>query len=242
MKFLLMTLENRGTRVTLNFHIWRCHSNSGDRCTTLLVITRTVSEFDLWLHHCCISGFGCAPSLCSAEQLLRNLLSPFKQWIKYSWSSSCRVCVQIYEDSIVLQSVFTSLRQKIEKEEESEGEESEEDEDEPEEGSESESMRLLVLPVHFRLGQMCCIAVCFVRSCASPARSVKVKIRLGKKEKAGDRGKGRSRRTGRTRAKPVVSDDDSEDEQEEVTKNILNQVFLLATPKAVLFTVQTSAS
>uniref|UniRef100_A0A3B4BCU2 Bromo domain-containing protein n=1 Tax=Periophthalmus magnuspinnatus TaxID=409849 RepID=A0A3B4BCU2_9GOBI len=44
----------------------------------------------------------------------------------------------IYEDSIVLQSVFTSLRQKIEKEEESEGEDSEEDEEEQEEGSESE--------------------------------------------------------------------------------------------------------
>uniref|UniRef100_A0A4W6FX83 SWI/SNF related BAF chromatin remodeling complex subunit ATPase 4 n=1 Tax=Lates calcarifer TaxID=8187 RepID=A0A4W6FX83_LATCA len=94
--------------------------------------------------------------------------------------------LQIYEDSIVLQSVFTSLRQKIEKEEESEGEESEEEEEEQEEGSESES------------------------------RSVKVKIRLGRKDKGGDRGKGRSRRTGRTRAKPVVSDDDSEDEQEEV--------------------------
>lgn len=53
--------------------------------------------------------------------------------------------------------------------------------------------------------------------CVSPARSVKVKIRLGRKDKGGDRGKGRSRRTGRTRAKPVVSDDDSEDEQEEVT-------------------------
>lgn len=51
----------------------------------------------------------------------------------------------------------------------------------------------------------------------SPARSVKVKIRLGRKDKGADRGKGRSRRTGRTRAKPVVSDDDSEDEQEEVT-------------------------
>lgn len=46
-----------------------------------------------------------------------------------------------------------------------------------------------------------------------------MKIRLGKKEKGGDRGKGRSRRTGRTRAKPVVSDDDSEDEQEEVTSD-----------------------
>ena len=55
-----------------------------------------------------------------------------------------------------------------------------------------------------------------LRRVASPARSVKVKIRLGRKDKGGDRGKGRSRRTGRTRAKPVVSDDDSEDEQEEV--------------------------
>lgn len=52
------------------------------------------------------------------------------------------------------------------------------------------------------------------------ARSVKVKIRLSRKDKGGDRGKGRSRRTGRTRAKPVVSDDDSEDEQEEVTKAV----------------------
>uniref|UniRef100_A0A7N8XDK7 Transcription activator BRG1-like n=1 Tax=Mastacembelus armatus TaxID=205130 RepID=A0A7N8XDK7_9TELE len=46
--------------------------------------------------------------------------------------------LQIYEDSIVLQSVFTSLRQKIEKEEESEGEESDEEEEDQEEGSESE--------------------------------------------------------------------------------------------------------
>uniref|UniRef100_A0A668A4Y7 SWI/SNF related BAF chromatin remodeling complex subunit ATPase 4a n=1 Tax=Myripristis murdjan TaxID=586833 RepID=A0A668A4Y7_9TELE len=44
----------------------------------------------------------------------------------------------IYEDSIVLQSVFTSVRQKIEKEEDSEGEESEEEEEEVDEGSESE--------------------------------------------------------------------------------------------------------
>uniref|UniRef100_A0A1A8E8D8 SWI/SNF related, matrix associated, actin dependent regulator of chromatin, subfamily a, member 4 n=2 Tax=Nothobranchius kadleci TaxID=1051664 RepID=A0A1A8E8D8_NOTKA len=91
----------------------------------------------------------------------------------------------IYEDSIVLQSVFTSLKQKIEKEEESDGEESEEDDEDLEDGSESES------------------------------RSVKVKIRLGRKDKGGERGKGRSRRSGRTRAKPVVSDDDSEEEQEE---------------------------
>uniref|UniRef100_A0A8C8BB67 SWI/SNF related, matrix associated, actin dependent regulator of chromatin, subfamily a, member 4 n=1 Tax=Otus sunia TaxID=257818 RepID=A0A8C8BB67_9STRI len=40
----------------------------------------------------------------------------------------------IYEDSIVLQSVFTSVRQKIEKEEESEGEDSEEEEEGEEEG------------------------------------------------------------------------------------------------------------
>lgn len=45
---------------------------------------------------------------------------------------------KIYEDSIVLQSVFTSVRQKIEKEEDSDGEESEEEEEEVDEGSESE--------------------------------------------------------------------------------------------------------
>uniref|UniRef100_A0A4W3GQL3 SWI/SNF related BAF chromatin remodeling complex subunit ATPase 4a n=1 Tax=Callorhinchus milii TaxID=7868 RepID=A0A4W3GQL3_CALMI len=47
----------------------------------------------------------------------------------------------IYEDSIVLQSVFTSVRQKIEKEEDSE-EDSEEGEEEEEEGSESECKTL----------------------------------------------------------------------------------------------------
>jgi SWI/SNF-related matrix-associated actin-dependent regulator of chromatin subfamily A protein 2/4 len=92
----------------------------------------------------------------------------------------------IYEDSIVLQSVFTSVRQKIEKEDDSEGEESEEEEEGEEEGSESES------------------------------RSVKVKIKLGRKEKTQDRLKGGRRRPSRgSRAKPVVSDDDSEEEQEE---------------------------
>ncbi|XP_039205925.1 transcription activator BRG1-like isoform X2 [Crotalus tigris] len=91
----------------------------------------------------------------------------------------------IYEDSIVLQSVFTSVRQKIEKEEDSEGEESEEEEEGEEEGSESES------------------------------RSVKVKIKLGRKEKVPDRMKGRRRTSRGSRAKPVVSDDDSEEEQEE---------------------------
>ena len=38
----------------------------------------------------------------------------------------------------MLQSVFTSVRQKIEKDDESEGEESEEEEEEVDEGSESE--------------------------------------------------------------------------------------------------------
>ncbi|XP_070838212.1 transcription activator BRG1 isoform X3 [Chaetodon auriga] len=91
----------------------------------------------------------------------------------------------IYEDSIVLQSVFTSVRQKIEKEDESEGEDSEEEEEEPDEGSESES------------------------------RSVKVKIKLSRKEKGERGGKGQRRRGRGARAKPVVSDDDSEEEQEE---------------------------
>nr|XP_029503251.1 transcription activator BRG1-like isoform X2 [Oncorhynchus nerka] len=98
----------------------------------------------------------------------------------------------IYEDSIVLQSVFTSLRQKIEKEEDSEGEDSEEEEEDLDEGSESECESSL----------------------KKGTRSVKVKIRLGRREKSSDRGKGR-RRLGRTRAKPVVSDDDTEEEQEE---------------------------
>lgn len=53
-------------------------------------------------------------------------------------SQYLHVSVQIYEDSIVLQSVFTSVRQKIEKEDDSEGEESEEEEEGEEEGSESE--------------------------------------------------------------------------------------------------------
>lgn len=91
----------------------------------------------------------------------------------------------IYEDSIVLQSVFTSVRQKIEKEEDSEGEESEEEEELEEEGSESES------------------------------RSVKVKIKLGRKEKMQERMKGRRRTSRGCRAKPVISDDDTEEEQEE---------------------------
>uniref|UniRef100_A0A669BHQ5 SWI/SNF related BAF chromatin remodeling complex subunit ATPase 4a n=1 Tax=Oreochromis niloticus TaxID=8128 RepID=A0A669BHQ5_ORENI len=98
----------------------------------------------------------------------------------------------IYEDSIVLQSVFTSVRQKIEKEDESEGEESEEEEEEVDEGSESE------------------------------CRSVKVKIKLGRKEKGERGGKGQRRRGRGARAKPVVSDDDSEEEQEEVRGELKN--------------------
>ncbi|KAL4647915.1 transcription activator BRG1-like [Arapaima gigas] len=91
----------------------------------------------------------------------------------------------IYEDSIVLQSVFTSVRQKIEKEEDTEGDDSEEEEEELDNGSESES------------------------------RSVKVKIKLGRREKGLERGKGRRRVGRGSRAKPVVSDDDSDEEQEE---------------------------
>lgn len=46
--------------------------------------------------------------------------------------------LQIYEDSIVLQSVFKSARQKIAKEEESEDESNEEEDEEEEDESESE--------------------------------------------------------------------------------------------------------
>ena len=59
-------------------------------------------------------------------------------WIWPLFLAPLGVFLQIYEDSIVLQSVFTSVRQKIEKEEDSEGEESEEEEEAEEEGSESE--------------------------------------------------------------------------------------------------------
>nr|XP_057926352.1 probable global transcription activator SNF2L2 [Doryrhamphus excisus] len=83
---------------------------------------------------------------------------------------------QIYEDSIVLQSVFKSARQKIAKEEESE-EDSEDDEDEEE--SEAE------------------------------AKPVWVKIKLNKEARSAERGK---KRQSRVKAKPVVSDDDSDDE------------------------------
>lgn len=54
--------------------------------------------------------------------------------------------LQIYEDSIVLQSVFKSARQKIAKEEESEDESNEEEEEEDEEESESEGKPRHVFP------------------------------------------------------------------------------------------------
>ncbi|XP_061231095.1 probable global transcription activator SNF2L2 isoform X4 [Neopsephotus bourkii] len=92
---------------------------------------------------------------------------------------------QIYEDSIVLQSVFKSARQKIAKEEESEDESNDDEEEEEEEESESES------------------------------KSVKVKIKLNKKEeKTREKGKGKKRQS-RAKAKPVVSDDDSDEDQDE---------------------------
>ncbi|XP_040213185.1 probable global transcription activator SNF2L2 isoform X4 [Rana temporaria] len=89
---------------------------------------------------------------------------------------------QIYEDSIVLQSVFKSARQKIAKEEESEDDSNEDDDEDDEDESESES------------------------------KSVKVKIKLNKKdEKNRDKGKGK-KRLSRGKAKPVVSDYDSDDD------------------------------
>uniref|UniRef100_A0A1D5NTB4 SWI/SNF related, matrix associated, actin dependent regulator of chromatin, subfamily a, member 2 n=1 Tax=Gallus gallus TaxID=9031 RepID=A0A1D5NTB4_CHICK len=92
---------------------------------------------------------------------------------------------QIYEDSIVLQSVFKSARQKIAKEEESEDESNDDEDEDDEEESESES------------------------------KSVKVKIKLNKKdEKSREKGKGKKRQS-RAKAKPVVSDDDSDEDQDE---------------------------
>lgn len=65
-----------------------------------------------------------------------------------------------------------------------------------------------------------CVSVCL-----SPllsffiARSVKVKIKLSRKEKGERGGKGHRRRGRGARAKPVVSDDDSEEDPEEVRTN-----------------------
>lgn len=60
-----------------------------------------------------------------------------------------------------------------------------------------------------------CVSV-FVRLSVFLARSVKVKIKLGRKEKGERGGKGHRRRGRGARAKPVVSDDDSEEDPEEV--------------------------
>lgn len=48
---------------------------------------------------------------------------------------------------------------------------------------------------------------------------MKVKIRLGRKEKVPERGKGRRRGGRGGRPKPLLSDDESEDEQEEVRES-----------------------
>lgn len=72
----------------------------------------------------CHLGKGCRVALLNSRASKESHTSP--------------ILPQIYEDSIVLQSVFTSVRQKIEKEDDSEGEESEEEEEGEEEGSESE--------------------------------------------------------------------------------------------------------
>ncbi|TRY91417.1 hypothetical protein DNTS_018790 [Danionella cerebrum] len=81
-------------------------------------------------------------------------------------------------------SVFTSVRQKIEKEEESEGEDSEEEEDDLDEGSESES------------------------------RSVKVKIKLGRKDKVErGKGRRRTGRSSRPKP-VVSDDDSDEEQEE----------------------------
>ncbi|KAI1229670.1 Transcription activator BRG1, partial [Lamprotornis superbus] len=146
----------------------------------------------------------------------------------------------IYEDSIVLQSVFTSVRQKVEKEEESDGEESEEEEEGEEEGSESEGghwdgrggegkgmegqdhLEGLDFPPSSLSegggegrGRGWRVRIIWRVWISPPARSVKVKIRLGRKEKVPERGKGRRRGGRGGRPKPLLSDDESEDEQEE---------------------------
>lgn len=132
----------------------------------------------------------------------------------------------------MLQSVFTSVRQKIEKEDESEGEESEEEEEEePDEGSESEC--------RFQKRGLCSTGEWMewflkVFLGFSTARSVKVKIKLSRKEKGERGGKGQRRRGRGARAKPVVSDDDSEEEQEEVSVRLDEIVFLFHFPNVLL--------
>jgi len=66
------------------------------------------------------------------------------------------------------------------------------------------------------------VGVCVTSVLSVPsARSVKVKIRLSRKEKGDRGGKGQRRRGRGSRAKPVVSDDDSEEEQEEVSRSVI---------------------
>ncbi|KAK5932038.1 hypothetical protein CgunFtcFv8_003774 [Champsocephalus gunnari] len=93
---------------------------------------------------------------------------------------------QIYEDSIVLQSVFKSARQKIAKDEESE-DESDEDDDDDDDDDDDES--------------------------ETEAKSVRVKIKRKKKEaRSHDKGK---KKQSRGKAKPVVSDDDSDEDPDD---------------------------
>lgn len=65
---------------------------------------------------------------------------------------------QIYEDSIVLQSVFKSARQKIAKDEESEDDSEEDDEDEDE--SEAEGNPLLWSLTHIHHPSLWCFISC----------------------------------------------------------------------------------
>ncbi|XP_034072512.1 probable global transcription activator SNF2L2 isoform X1 [Gymnodraco acuticeps] len=92
---------------------------------------------------------------------------------------------QIYEDSIVLQSVFKSARQKIAKDEESE-DDSDEDDDDDDDDDDDES--------------------------ETEAKSVRVKIK--RKKEARSHGKGKKKQS-RGKAKPVVSDDDSDEDPDD---------------------------
>uniref|UniRef100_A0A3B4F902 SWI/SNF related, matrix associated, actin dependent regulator of chromatin, subfamily a, member 2 n=1 Tax=Pundamilia nyererei TaxID=303518 RepID=A0A3B4F902_9CICH len=92
---------------------------------------------------------------------------------------------QIYEDSIVLQSVFKSARQKIAKDDDSDDDSEEEEDDDDDDDSEAEGK------THF---------------------SVRVKIKLSREARSHDKGK---KRQSRGKAKPVVSDDDSDEDQDD---------------------------
>ncbi|XP_074933622.1 SWI/SNF-related matrix-associated actin-dependent regulator of chromatin subfamily A member 2-like [Phalacrocorax aristotelis] len=104
---------------------------------------------------------------------------------------------QIYEDSIVLQSVFKSARQKIAKVESENESKNDDDDDDEEEEEEEES--------------------------ESESKSVKVKIKLNKKdEKSQDKDKGKKRQS-RVKAKPAVSDNDSDEGQDENDQSEANR-------------------